>query len=225
MMSDSAALMRLLQLVSPTLPVGAFSYSQGLEWAIECGWVKDVGSFESWLEGLMYDNLEKLDIPVLKRLYLACEQRDKQALIDWSEYLLAARETSELSLEEQNRARTLTTLLVNLEMTQAREWQECLNTCQIASFALAANGWKINLKDAALGYVWSWLENQVAAAIKLIPLGQTDGQRIQLNLTQTLTEIVENGLQLEDKDIGASAPALAIASSLHETQYTRLFRS
>ena len=85
--------------------------------------------------------------------------------------------------------------------------------------------WNIPLQQAALGYSWGWLENQVAAAIKLVPLGQTDGQKIQLQLAERIPQTVINGMQLADADIGSSAPSMAIASSLHETQYTRLFRS
>lgn len=225
MPTEPQSLLRLMQLISPTLPVGAFSYSQGLEWAVECGWVHDMNSMKDWLSGLLHDNFAMLEIPILARMYRACENSDEQALNYWNHYLLASRETSELRMEEQNRARALTTLLKNLEIQQAHSLQKHLQQCQLTPFALAAHCWNIKLYDAALGYVWSWLENQVSAGIKLIPLGQTDGQRIQLDLSESLAAAVANGLQLRDEDIGASAPALALASSLHETQYTRLFRS
>jgi urease accessory protein len=97
--------------------------------------------------------------------------------------------------------------------------------CQAAPFALAAVHWKIGLEDCLLGYAWGWTENQVAAAIKLVPLGQTDGQRVQLKLAERLPATVARAMKVEDDDIGAGAPALAIASACHETQYTRLFRS
>lgn len=225
MSTNQTSLVRLMQLVSPSLPIGAFAYSQGLEWAVECGWINDSKSFKCWLEGLIFDSLERLDVPVFSRLYQACERQDESDVAYWSHYLLASRETSELRMEEKNRARALTRLLVDLELQQARQWQGTLQTCQAAPFAVAAVNWKIRLDDAASGYVWSWLENQIAAAIKLVPLGQTEGQRLQLILSEKLAAIVQQGLKLEDREIGASAPALAIASSLHETQYTRLFRS
>ena len=95
----------------------------------------------------------------------------------------------------------------------------------LPGFALAAAHWDIGLRDCLLGYAWGWLENQVAAAIKLVPLGQTDGQRLQLQLAELLPAVVEHALRVEDDGIGTSAPALAIASARHETQYTRLFRS
>ncbi len=219
------AKLRLMQLVSPALPIGAFTYSQGLEWAVENSWVHDTDTLQNWLQGLAQDNLAQLDIPILARLYHACKAEDEIALLYWSHTLLAARETSELRLEEQNRARALTTLLQSLEIEQATAWQDALQLCQATPYALAAVQWEIPLEDAALGYAWGWLENQVAAAIKLIPLGQTAGQQVELNLSEILPQAVETGLQLEEDQIGASAPAMALASSLHETQYTRLFRS
>jgi urease accessory protein len=217
--------LRLLQLVSPALPIGAFTYSQGLEWAVEAGWVRDSETLSGWLAGLMDDGLAQLELPILKRLYLACAADDVASLERWGRRLYAGRETRELRAEERQRARALITLLGDLGIAQATVWREALGHCQAAPFALAATRWGIGLHDCALGYAWGWLENQVAAAVKLVPLGQTEGQRVQLALAERLPGIVERALALEEAKIGAAAPALAIASSRHETQYTRLFRS
>jgi urease accessory protein len=214
-----------MRLASPTLPIGAFTYSQGLEWAVEASWVKDLNSLSDWLHGLMDDSLTLLELPILARLYRAVEDRDPQRLRHWGERLYASRETRELRLEERNRARALNTLLIDLGMEQAADWRAELALCQAAPYALASVRWGIALEDSALGYAWGWLENQVAAAVKLIPLGQTDGQRAQLHLAETLPALVDRALALADSDIGSGAPALAIASARHETQYTRLFRS
>ena len=217
--------LRLMQLVSPALPVGAFTYSQGLEWAVEAGWVRDVATLIDWLEGLTDDGLAQLELPILRRLYLACRQADAAALEHWGRRLYASRETRELRAEEHNRARALITLLVDLEIPRAADWRGQLVHCQAAPFALAAAHWQIGLEDCLLGYAWGWLENQIAAAIKLVPLGQTDGQRVQLQLAGRLPAAVGQALGVDDDDIGAGAPALAIASACHETQYSRLFRS
>jgi urease accessory protein len=222
---SSLAQLRLMQLISPALPIGGFTYSQGLEYAVEAAWVHDVPSLQDWLLGLIEDGMARLEIPVLERLYHACVSRDLDAIDRWGLYLLASRETRELRLEEQQRARALTRLLADLGIPETAYWQTALQRCQAAPYALAAVTWGIPLGDAALGYAWSWLENMVAAAIKLVPLGQTDGQRVQLALAESLPRAVQRGLALEDDQIGASAPAMALASSLHETQYTRLFRS
>lgn len=219
------ARLRLMQLVSPTLPIGAFTYSQGLEWAVEAAWVSDTASLADWLEGLMDDGLGQLELPILRRLFQACDSHETEAIDHWGRQLYASRETRELRAEEHHRARALITLLADLEIKRAVDWREQLIHCQAAPFALAAVHWQIGLEDCLLGYAWGWLENQVAAAIKLVPLGQTDGQRVQLQLAGHLPAVVERALAIEDDDIGAGAPALAIASASHETQYTRLFRS
>lgn len=217
--------LRLMQLVSPALPIGAFTYSQGLEWAVEAGWVRSPATLQDWLVGLTDDALGSLELPLLARLYDACGRDDPAAVGEWGRLLYAARETRELRAEERSRARALISLLGDLGIEAAHDWREALGQCQAAPFALAAVHWQIDLEDCALGYAWGWLENQVAAAIKLVPLGQTDGQRVQLALAERLPAVVGRALLVSDDEIGAGAPALAIASARHETQYTRLFRS
>lgn len=219
------ALLRLLQLCSGTLPIGGFTYSQGIEWAVECGWITDETTLSDWLTDLVDTSLAHVEIPVLARLYRACEQADVDALAYWSDWLLASREARELRDEERNRGRALTSLLVELEVPKAAEWRDTLTGCQSAGFALAAQAWRIPLAQAAQGFAWAWLENLALAGVKLIPLGQTAGQRVLRDLGDAASRAVQCGLALPDDDMGASAPALAIASSHHETQYTRLFRS
>ena len=223
--AELLARLRLLQLVSPSLPVGAFTYSQGLEWAVETGWVNDLESLARWLESLLETGVARVDLPLLARLYRGFEAGDAQGVEHWGRWLLACRETAELRAEERNRARALRVLLGSLEVQGAEDMADSLDLCQAAGFALACVRWGIALEDAALGYAWGWLESQVTAAIKLVPLGQTDGQRVLYRLAGILPAALELGLGLEDGEIGASSQALAIASSHHETQYTRLFRS
>ena len=225
MASEPLARLRLLQLASPALPIGGFTYSQGLEWAVEAGWVEDVAALNDWLVGLLDDGLARLDLPLLARLYDACEAGNPDAIARWGRHLYACRETRELRIEERNRARALLALLRDLGITEAVEWRESLAHCQAAPFALAAVRWGIAREDCLLGYAWGWLENQVAAAVKLVPLGQTAGQRVQLDLADRLAAAVRRAQSVDDDGIGAGAPALAIASARHETQYTRLFRS
>lgn len=223
--STTERLLRLLQLASPSLPVGAYAYSQGLEWAVEAGWVSDPGTLKQWLEVLVAGTLAQVDIPILIRLHHACSRDDSEAMEHWSGLLVATRETAELRAEEHQRGRAMATLLAGLGVAPAGHWRSYLERCQVAGFTYAAVAWGISLHETALGYAWAWLEGQVLAAVKLIPLGQTDGQRVLQGLLSRLGAAVETGLAVADEDIGASNPALAIASSLHETQYTRLFRS
>lgn len=219
------AQLRLLQLVSPSLPVGAFTYSQGLEWAIECGWVKDEATLSDWLADLLRSSITYLELPLLARLYRASAAGDMEALVYWTRYLVACRETRELRDEERNRGRALASLLPQLGVQVSAEKISWFRRCQMTGFAYAACYWQIPLASAAGGYVWSWLENTTLAGVKIIPLGQTAGQRIIAALTETIPQLVARGLNLPDESIGASCTAQAIASSRHETQYTRIYRS
>ncbi len=219
------SLLRLLHLVSPSLPIGAFTYSQGLEWAVECDWVKNEAQLLEWIGHLLENSLAQLEIPLLARLYQARDTQDKQAFKDWTYYLLASRETQELRQEERNRGRALASLLPELGIPISTDILPVLKSCQLSGFVYAAQYWHIPLSIAAAGYLWSWLEAIVLAGVKIIPLGQSAGQRILANLSPNIPEIVKCGLQLTDDKIGASCPAQILASSLHETQYTRIYRS
>lgn len=225
MNSHETALIRLLQLVSPTLPTGSFSYSQGLEWAVEAGWVRDEVSLGQWLQDCLHRSLARVDIPVLKLMYVACATQDRLRLGQCCDLLLACRESRELRAEEGQRGRAMASLLSGLGLTPDALWGETLSRSQLAGFAFAAQTWSIEMPTAASGYVWSWLENQVIAGVKIIPLGQTAGQRLLLRLGDIIPDVVTKGLGLSEEEIGASCAALALASSLHETQYTRLYRS
>ena len=218
-------LLRLMHLVSPSLPIGAYAYSQGIEWAVECGWIRNEQDLEAWLASQLSVTLAHLDLPVLKRLYRAARQNDPRSLRHWSAFLIASRDTAELRAEEGSRGRALAELLVALDVSGAREWKEILSDSQAAGFAFAATRWGIPFEDTALGYTWGWLENLVLAAVKIVPLGQTAGQRVLHALLDFVPDVAAESLQVVDQAIGAATPALAIASSLHETQYTRLFRS
>lgn len=225
MTEKHAHLLRLLHLASPSLPTGAFAYSQGLEWVIAAGWVRNAGDLAAWLEDLVRHSLAHVDIPLLGLMYKACRERNASDLVRWCDHLLALRETHELRLEEKNRGRAVAALLEGLRVPLSAKEKAIVAESQLAGFALAAAHWNVPLDEAATGYAWSWLENQVLAGIKTIPLGQTQGHRILLQMDETVITAVALGLGLETDAIGVSSPALAIASSLHETQYTRLFRS
>jgi urease accessory protein len=218
-------LLRLLQLASPTLPVGAYAYSQGLEWAVDSGWVYDEASAADWIGGVLSAGPAQLEVPVLARLYRAWETNDLERVHFWSRYLDAARESGELQAEARQLGESLAVLLTQLELDAAQPWKEVEYAGFPTLFALAAVHYRVPLPETALGFLWAWCENQVAAAIKLVPLGQTAGQRILSLLIGQLPAAAERGLALSDNEIGMLAPRLAIGSARHETQYTRLFRS
>lgn len=219
------ASLRLWQLISPTLPIGAYAYSQGLEYAIDAGWVENEYDTLNWLGGILNHTLARLDLPLLQRLYHAWHDNNINDVVYWNQHLLASRESTELLAEDQHLGEALRVILAGLDVIQANEWNRTHNPAYATMFALGARYWDIPLHDAMRGYCWAWCENQVAAAIKLIPLGQSAGQRILSELMSSIVDATTLATQLNDDEIGASTPGLAIASALHETQYSRLFRS
>lgn len=219
------SLLRLLQLASPTLPVGAYAYSQGLEWAVEAGWVSDEATLAAWLSEQLEHALAAVDVPLLDRLYSAALDGDLATMQRLSRALLARRETRELLADDCDRGHALARLLRDLGHAEALPWVHAADAPLAALMALAAVAWGISRADCATAYCWGWLENQVLAGVKLIPLGQVAGQRLLLALSPLVPRAIAHGLTLADDDIGATLPVLALASSLHETQYTRLFRS
>ncbi len=219
------SLLKLLQLSSPTLPVGAFAYSQGLESAIENEIVTDVESLQNWLADCLRLSLKFVDLPIFSRLYQCWSVGDIEGAMHWNQMLVAQRETRELRDEDHHLGVALARLLTDLDIEQAKVLKSKDSMCFLTSFTLAACEWQVPEEQAANGFVWSWLDNQIAAAIKLVPLGQTDGQRVLSAILPKIPLIVSVGLALPEEEIGASLPMLAILSSQHETQYSRLFRS
>lgn len=222
---DGVALLRLLQLVSPALPVGAYAYSQGLEPAVAAGWVRDEVSLRDWLFGVLEHNLYRLDLPVLGQLHRAWTGQDSVTVARWAAFLVAMRESAELQAEDRHLGLALARLLVELDIPEAKAWLTHSDVSWPVMFALAAARWEIPLAQARYGYLWAWCENQVAAAIKLMPLGQTAGQRILSDCARRIPALLAVYAELPEADIGQLSPGLAIASAQHETQYTRLFRS
>lgn len=220
-MLSSLPLLKLLQITSPSLPVGAYSYSQGLEWATESKWVTDKSSFKQWLLEQLQGLMAEQELPLLQRLYDSFECADLQQQKYWTDRVIAMRETSELRREEQHRGRALASLLDTL----FDEKKHSSNPCQLTEFARYCSRESITLEQTLLGYAYSWLDNQVTAGIKLIPLGQSDGQSLLHHFSVNLEQAVQIALSISDDEIGYSSPALAMASSLHETQYCRLYRS
>lgn len=223
-MPINTAFIRLLQLVSPSLPIGAYTYSQGIEWAVEQGWITTQDELSDWLQGLMQSNMLYLELPVFFKMLQAWKQFDEISIQEWNRYLLASRETLELRQEEINRARAFTQIVISLE-PNAEKVKHLIIQSQHACLSYACNACKIKADEAAAALLWGWLENLVLSAVKIIPLGQTAGQRVIFNLSEMIPDIIQQAKQVEDDDIGSSSMALSIASSQHETLYTRLFRS
>jgi urease accessory protein len=224
-MINDAGLLRLMQLVSAGLPVGMYSYSQGFERAVDDGWINNASEARDWLTAIMHRSIMPTDVALLARLYDSWVNDDLAQVQYWSEQLIAYRETQELRAEDRHTGQALARLLTELGIAQAKAWQRNPDASFATLFSLAAVRWQIPKRQAALGYVWSWLDNQVLCAVKLIPLGQVAGQHLLSDLSQQIPEPLDNALQLGDQQLGGSVLGLALASSRHEMQYSRLFRS
>ncbi len=239
---QTTSLLNLLHISSPALPIGAFAYSQGLEYTLEAGWCKKADDVEQWIKSVMVHGLGGVDLPILKRLHQAWsayEQEQKQigeqtqaeeslnsqSLKHWNAMLLAFRETKELYLED-------------IQVGDAfKQWHKSQSAEHIAKLELiekptVASMYALNavikgltVKECLIGFVWAWLENQITAASKAMPMGQTDGQNIIRHLIPQIEPVIEKSMQLEDDDIGSGLVGLSMSSALHENQYSRLFRS
>ena len=229
------ALLELMRLISPSLPVGGFAYSQGLEAAVENDLIHDEQQARDWISGVLTHSIARLDLPAIHFQYLALEQNDLLTFADFNLAVLAHRETRELRDESMQMGQALLTLLRNTidqydNMTDELHDllfidAKSLQPDWTSIFSLAAYLSRVNCTNAIYGYAWTWCENQVIAAIKLVPLGQTQGQRILMFLTGKIPALVEQSQQISKDEVGGSLPKLAILSSIHETQYSRLFRS
>ncbi|MDO8907450.1 MAG: urease accessory UreF family protein [Pseudohongiella sp.] len=216
------ALLRLMHLSSPGLPVGAYAFSHGLEFAIDTGWLRTDEDVSHWLEMQLFFALARLDIPVLMRLHQAIQDNNVAQAQWWNDYVLASRETRELQLTDTATGLALQRLLPSLSVSSLISVPPLsFVTC----YAQAAVSWQIGVDMAALGYCWAWLENQVNAATKLVPLGQTQAQKLLHTLQEKIPLAITQAKSLADDELGMSLPALSLASMYHETQYTRLFRS
>lgn len=245
MISD-LALVRLLQLASPTLPVGAYSYSQGLEAAIEAGSVTDAASAALWIGDVLRHSIAAVEGPIVLALHRAwrrdaaepdAAEPDSAAVADevaaLNALFLATRETSELHAETAQMGYSLVRLLGELEGPEAaaalsRPARPPAAPLSFpAAFTFAAARWQIDEEPALLAYLWAALENQVMAAVKAIPLGQTDGQRVLRSLGAQLPALARIAATARPPldALYNFTPGLAIASSRHEAQYSRLFRS
>ncbi len=223
-------LIRLLQLASPTLPVGAYTYSQGLEWAVEAGVVRDEASARRWIGDLLEWSVGAFEAPLVAALMRAWAEADEAEVRRLDADFTASRETSELRAETLQMGHSLSRLLTGLDAYAGLPgWRARLEALPEPSFptswSAAAAAWQVPPDMALAAYLWSWLENQVMAAVKLVPLGQSAGQRLLAGLGERIPEVAARALRLPEEEWSNFTPGLAIAASSHETQYSRLFRS
>ena len=213
----------LLQLASPALPVGAYSYSQGLESAIDAGRVRDEAGALRWIGDGLLRVLARYEAPVWLRLHRAFAAGDLAAAKQWNEDVLATRETHELRSESAQMGYSLIQLLRSLGHECPLGVEDGI--AYPAAHAWACTAWNLSGDDGLVAYLYGWTENQVMAALKTVPLGQTAGQRLLLSLRGAIESCAARARDIIDEDLGTQSPMLAILSSRHESQYSRLFRS
>lgn len=218
-------LIRLLQLASPTLPVGAYTYSQGLEWAVETGTIRNEAGALLWISDCLAFGIARFEAIYLVQMLAAWQQGDMARLILLDSEFVASRESAELRAETLQMGYSLMRLLQDLQDFHGRDFSSFAAPSYPLAWSCAAAAWAIPAADAVAGYLWGWAENQVMAAVKAIPLGQTAGQRMLAELGKRIPCFAEAALSATLEATHNYLPAFAIASSRHETQYTRLFRS
>jgi urease accessory protein len=225
-MLDSS-LMQLMWLASPALPVGGFSYSECLEAAVDTARAATESEASVWLVDQLHVSLARSDLPAVAQAIAAWRAHDEARIAALNAWVLQTRESSELRAQTEQMGRSLLEWLRN--HTTATPAQIALLAQQQPTypiaFALAASATQAPLRDCLLAYAFGWAENMVQAVIKSVPLGQSAGQRILSALTAEIPAAIDHALSLSDDDRQAFSPMLAILSSQHEIQYSRLFRS
>lgn len=222
----SLELLYLLQLSSPVLPVGAYSYSEGLETLVATKIINDRLSLKHWIEQELNYGAIRLEVAVMYRAYQNTNNGDLAALKYWNAWLSAARETEELRLQSWQMGRSLLRLIGELHPEAKTIVDSIGNPCNYAiAFGIAAAQGQINSLAAVLGYLHSWATNLINAGVKLIPLGQTAGQQLLLDLYKNIENVAHKIIALKDDELSSCGWGLALASMTHETEYSRLFRS
>jgi urease accessory protein len=224
-------LISLLHLASPALPIGSFSYSQGLEAAIDCGLVTDEHSAETWIRDNLLEVQAHAEAPLWLLLHRCWTSADLAGVKAWNEWFHVSRETAELRMETEQMGWSLAKLITQMQWGNdfLRSGLDAIYpVCLPTAFAAACVALGVDAGDGLAAYCFSWAENQVAAAIKGVPLGQAAGQRILYRLHPVVRETTLKAMHranMERPILSTFSPMLGILSARHETQYSRLFRS
>jgi urease accessory protein len=225
-MTNDSALLYLLQLVSPALPVGAYSYSEGLEALVDRGVVNNKETLEDWIRKQLQYGSIRIEAAVMLRTYQSVRDEDLEAIAKWNAWLSATRETEELRQQSWQMGRSLLKLLIELQPQLQSIAGAIDSPCNYAvAFGIAAACWQIDSQATIIGYLQSWAANLISAGVRLIPLGQTAGQQVLFNLRDLIIQTTQEILRLKDEEMSSCSWGLALASMAHQTQYTRLFRS
>jgi urease accessory protein len=222
------ARMRLLQIASQAIPIGGYSHSHGFEAAIESGLVRSEAAVRQWIADVLLFSIGSYELPSLMDMSDAWMAEDLDALSRLNQEFLSTRESAELrsaTVQMGFSMRALLAVLPDLPDTLVKTLQTMEEPSLPCVWSGAAAAWSIASADSAAAYLWSWAENQVLVAIKSVPMGQSAGQRVLLNIGGQMARLVQHRPSKDAQMRSNFAPGLAILSSQHETQYSRLFRS
>ncbi len=220
---NAGALLHLLQFASPALPIGGYSYSQGLETAIDAGAVHDAASARGWIAAYLHEVVALWDAPLLWRLMKAFESGDDAAVALWSERFIASRDSAEFRAETIQMGYSLTRLVAELGVADVARLGA--DVALPTAFACAVSALAIPHEEALLAMLFSWAENQVLVCVKSVPLGQVAGQRLLLSLAPELERAAARARALADDEMSNWAPGLSMLSMRHEVLHGRLYRS
>ena len=227
-LQSQADLLQLMWLASPALPIGGFSYSEGLESAIERLGLRDPDAVGAWLQDQLHLVQARCDMALVAQAIAAWRAADTDRVQSLNAWALQTRESSELRLQTEQMGRSMMDWL-RKQHPEDRALQAATRLCESpaypVAFALAASITQAPASACLHSFAFGWAENMVQAAVKAVPLGQSDGQRILAGLVRAIPQAVAEALACGDEDRQAFAPMLAILSAQHETQYSRLFRS
>ena len=221
--ASTPSLLRLLWLSSPALPIGAYAYSHGLEQAVTRGLVTDEATLTRWIRGVLARQLACLDAPIMLRVRHAAAHADVATVLHWNRFLHANRESKELALEDAQLGGSLTRLLK--ESASLTPWPYSEPLAYAAAYGVACASFAVPAHAAVTAFLFAFAEQQVTAALKCMLMGQTAGQRVLMALISEIETLAPSVLERPDSALGSFAPGLALVSALHETQYSRLFRS
>jgi urease accessory protein len=233
------SLLQLMWLASPALPIGGFSYSEGIEAGVDSAYIATFREANDWLVDQLDLTLARADLAVVAKAISAWRRGDLAHINELNDWVLQTRETSELRLQSEQMGRSMLDWLRKQPSFHATFHDEQVfslidrtptsdflkSPTYPLVFALAASSTQANVRDCLMSFAFGWAENMTQAAVRAVPLGQTDGQRILANLADSIPATVDAAIRLQDSERQAFSPMLAILSSQHETQYTRLFRS
>jgi urease accessory protein len=225
----SEKLLLLLQLCNSSFPLGAYSYSEGLETLVEEKQIIDSKSLNKWLVNELKYGSIRIELAIVIRSYNCYFKKDLEGLLYWNNWFSASRETSELRQQSWQMGKSLLRLILSFE-PENQSLQQIINSfnapCNYGiAFGIITAHWGIKMENVLLGYVHNWVNNLINVAVKLIPLGQTEGQKLLLNINQEIITNINVIISLKDEELSSCSWGLSLASLKHEQLYSRLFRS